>query len=97
MAYKITNYTKEQAKKYGLTVKPSKVKGKKIAVYRGMDKLADVGALGYADYPTFMQMEREGKVPNGYANMKRKAYKSRHEKDRNIRGSRGWYADKLLW
>jgi hypothetical protein len=44
-----------------------------------------------------MEMEKQGKQPKGFASMKRKAYKSRHEKDRHVVGSRGWYADKLLW
>ena len=45
MAYKITQYTKDQAKRYGLEVKPSQVKGKKIAVFKKGEKVADVGAL----------------------------------------------------
>jgi hypothetical protein len=32
-----------------------------------------------------------------YADKKRKAYKTRHEKDRHKRGSAGFYADKILW
>ena len=55
MAYRITKYTYDQAKKLGVTVKPSTVKGKKIDVFNKKgEKLASVGALGYADYPTFM-------------------------------------------
>ena len=92
MPYKIKNYTKAQAKKLGVTVKPSKVSGKKIDVFdKKGEKVASVGALGYKDYPTFMQ--DEGKE---YADKKRKAYKARHEKDRHKRGSAGFYADKLL-
>ena len=53
MAYKIKTYTKNQAKKYGLKVKPSKVKGKKIDVFKGDKKVASVGALGMGDYDTF--------------------------------------------
>lgn len=97
MAYKITQYTKDQAKRYGLEVKISQVKGKKIAVFKKGIKVADVGALGYGDYSTFLEQEKQGKYPKGFASMKRKAYKSRHEKDRHVLNSRGWYADKLLW
>jgi hypothetical protein len=32
-----------------------------------------------------------------FADRRRKAYKQRHEKDRHVRGSAGFYADKLLW
>ncbi len=97
MAYRIKQYTKDQAKKHGVSVRPSKVKGKKIDVFKDGKKVASVGALGYNDYPTFMELERKGKVEKGTANRRRKAYKTRHAKDRKVRGSNGWYADKLLW
>lgn len=97
MSYRITEYTREQARRLGVTVKPSTVKGKKIDVFKDGKKLASVGALGYNDYPTFMRLEREGKVPKGTAEFRRKAYKIRHQKDRTVRGSNGWFADKLLW
>jgi hypothetical protein len=97
MSYRITKYTFEQAKKLGVTVKPSIVQGKKIDVFKNGTKIASVGALGYNDYPTFMRLEREKKVPSGTANLRRKAYKIRHQKDRTVRGSNGYYADKLLW
>jgi hypothetical protein len=90
--YKITQYTQKQAKKLGVKVAPSKTKGKKIDVYKGDKKVASVGALGYGDYPTFMK--QEGKE---FADKRRKLYKMRHEKDRHIRGTKGFYADKLLW
>ena len=92
MAYTITAYTRRQAKKHGVTVKKSKVKGKKIDVFKNGEKVASVGALGYGDYPTFMRTK--GKE---FANKRRKAYKKRHQKDRTKRGTPGWYADKLLW
>lgn len=92
MAYTITNYTKNQAKKLGVVVKPSSVKGKKIDVFKNGEKIASVGALGYSDYPTYMKTK--GKA---YADERRKLYKIRHAKDRNVKGSDGYYADKLLW
>jgi len=93
MAYTITNYTKDKAKKLGVIVKPSTVKGKKIDVFNKKgDKLASVGALGMGDYPTFIN--EKGKE---YADSRRRLYKMRHEKDRHKRGSNGYYADKLLW
>lgn len=101
MKYKITPYTFSQAKKLGVVVKPSKVVGKKLDVFKNvkgeLTKVATVGALGYADYPTFKNLESNGKVPTGTAEKRRKAYKTRHQKDRTIRGTNGWYADKLLW
>jgi hypothetical protein len=93
MAYRIKAYSYAQAKKLGVTIKPSVLKGKKIDVFnRQGEKLASIGALGMGDYPTFMQTK--GKE---FADTRRKAYKSRHAKDRIVRGSAGFYADKILW
>ena len=92
MAYTIKNYTKQQAKKLGVKVIPSKRKGKKIDVFKGDKKVASVGAIGYNDYPTYIQ--KKGKK---YAEERRKLYKKRHQKDRTKKGSAGYYADRLLW
>lgn len=93
MAYKIKSYSYAQARKLGVTIKPSKRLGKKIDVFdKEGKKLASIGALGYGDYPTFKE-----KMGQEYADKKRKAYKTRHEKDRHVRGSAGFYADKILW
>jgi hypothetical protein len=92
MAYSITTYTRKQAKKYGLEVKPSKVKGKKIDVFKNGKKVASVGAIGYGDYPTFIKTK--GKK---YADERRRLYKKRHSNNRTKKGTNGWYADKLLW
>tara|TARA_Y100000033_G_scaffold20701_1_gene19501 strand:+ start:131 stop:424 length:294 start_codon:yes stop_codon:yes gene_type:complete len=97
MSYRIKAYTKNQAKKIGVTVKPSKVRGKKIDVFKKGQKVASVGAIGYNDYPTYMELERKGKVPKGTANKRRRLYKIRHKADRNIKNSNGYYADRLLW
>lgn len=93
MPYRIKAYSRTQAKKLNVVIKPSKVLGKKIDVFnKEGKKLASIGALGYGDYPTFMI-----KMGKEYAEKKRKAYKQRHEKDRHKRGSAGFYADKILW
>ena len=97
MAYKITSYTKSKARKIGVEVKPSKIKGKKIDVFKKGVKVASVGAVGYNDYPTYMELERKGKVEKGTADKRRKLYKIRHKNDRSIKNSNGYYADKLLW
>ena len=90
--YRIKPYTKRQARKLGVTVKPSKVKGKKIDVFKNGKKVASVGAIGYDDYPTHTM--KRGKK---YADERRRLYKIRHKKDRKVKGSPGYYADKLLW
>ena len=92
MAYKIKRHTYTQAKKLGVVVKPSKLKGKKIDVFKNDKKVASVGAIGYSDYPTYTQTK--GKK---YADERRKLYKIRHQKNRNKRGTPSYYADKLLW
>jgi hypothetical protein len=90
--YKIKDYTKKKAKLLGVKVKPSKTKGKKIDVFKNNKKIASIGALGYSDYPTYI--ENKGK---DYADKRRKLYKIRHKKDKDIVGTNGYYADKLLW
>ena len=97
MPYSISQYTYRRARTLGVTVKPSKRKGKKIDVFKGDKKVASIGALGMKDYPTYKRLERAGKVPKGTALERRRAYKLRHKKDRNVYGSPGYYADRLLW
>jgi hypothetical protein len=93
MPYRISSYSYDRARSLGVVIKPSTVKGKKIDVFnRSGDKLASIGALGYGDYPTFKRTH--GKA---YADMKRKAYKSRHAYNRFKRGTPGYYADQILW
>jgi len=92
MSYNITSYTQKRAKELGVQVKPSSIKGKKIDVYKNGKKIASVGAIGYSDYPTYIQSK--GKE---YADNRRKLYKIRHKKDKEIKGTNGYYADKLLW
>jgi len=94
MVYIITNYTKDQANKYGLTVKPSTVQGKKISVYKDDLYLGSVGAIGYDDFPTFKK-----KYGLEYANQRRKLYHQRHEHENgyNEKYSRSWLSAHLLW
>ena len=92
MKYHITKYTYRQAKKLGFTVRPSTNKTKKIDVYKKGEKIASVGANGMNDYPTYIN-----KFGKKYAKTRRRLYRIRHEKDRHIKGSNGWLADKLLW
>jgi hypothetical protein len=93
MAYRIKPYSYRRSRSLGVSIKPSTVKGKKIDVFNKKgDKLASIGAIGYADYPTFWA--RKGKA---FADEKRRMYKLRHAKDRVVRGTAGYYADKILW
>jgi len=90
--YDILPYTKAQAKKLGVEVKPSTRAGKKIDVFKDGDKVASIGALGMGDFPTFQRTQ--GKA---FAEVRRKAYKARHHKDSIKKGTAGFYASRLLW
>lgn len=90
--YKITEYSRLQAKYLGVTIKPSTVVGKKIDVFKFGKKVASIGAIGYGDFPTFL---KEKGVE--YAEKRQRAYKIRHEKDRHKVGAPGYYADQILW
>lgn len=92
MQYKILPYTFAQAKKIGVKVQPSKRKNKKIDVYKDGLIVASVGDSKYLDYPYYRKYFGEY-----VANIRRKEYRRRHQKDRKIMYSPGWYADKLLW
>jgi len=92
--YTIRRYTYNKAKRLGLSVKPSTNKTKKIDVYNETtgEKIASVGANGMNDYPTYIQ-----KRGPKYAKTRRRLYRIRHEKDRQVKMSNGWLSDKLLW
>ena len=89
--YKIKRYSYIQAKKLGVEIKPSTRQGKKIDVYRNGVKIASIGAIGYKDYPTYI--EQYGKA---YADNRRKLYYIRHNDDIKL-GTPGYYAAKILW
>lgn len=90
--YTITKYTRDKARKLGVTVKNSTDPKKKIDVFKDGVKIASVGAIGYGDYPTFMK--EKGKI---LADGHRSSYKMRHDRYRHRVGSNSYYADQLLW
>ena len=91
--YQITQYTYDKAKQLGVQVCPSKKKKYKLDIYDSEgDFITSVGAAGYLDYPSYTR--ERGK---DYADERRRLYKIRHQKDREKAGSRGWFADHLLW
>ena len=94
MPYNITKYSYDKAKKLGLEIKPSTRKGKKIDVFQRKNGafINAIGDINYKDYPTYLEQDSKN-----YADERRRLYKIRHEKDRKVEGSKGWYADKLLW
>ena len=92
MAYNILPYTANKAKKLGVQIKPSQTKHKKIDVWKHDKFICSIGDIRYGDYPTFI-----GLYGLKVAEDRRRLYKIRHEKDRHIKGTPGWYADQLLW
>jgi hypothetical protein len=95
--YKILPYHRTQARRLGVVIRPSTNQKKKLDVYKNGRKVASIGAKGYGDYAVFLGKEKRGLFPKGYASSKRRAYKQRHQKDRVVLGSAGYYADQILW
>ena len=92
MSYTITEYSRSNAKKLGVEIKPSTNAKKKIDVYKDGKKIASIGASGYSDYSTYIKTK--GKK---YADERRRLYKIRHAKTMNIAGSNSFYASRILW
>jgi hypothetical protein len=85
MTYKITDYSKKQASKYGVKITVSTNPKKKIDVYKNEKKIASIGDINYNDYG--MYLETKGKQ---YADERRRLYKIRHKGENN-------WSLKILW
>jgi len=90
--YTILPYTYSQARKLHVSIEESDKPKYKLKVITKDGKIVYCGASGFNDYPTYLQ--EYGKT---FADKRRRLYKIRHEKDRHIAGTRGYYADRLLW
>lgn len=90
--YRITEYSKEQARKLGVEIKNSSNPKKKIDVYKNNRKIASIGAIGYNDFPTWKKLKGDT-----FANEKRRLYRLRHKGEEKVIGSNGYYAWKILW
>jgi len=90
--YIIKNYSYQKAKQLNVIIKPSTHKNKKIDVYdKNNTFICSIGNLNFKDYPTYLTIDKD------LANQRRKLYKLRHEKDRHIKNTKGFYADQILW
>jgi hypothetical protein len=85
MTYKISQYSLDRAKKLGVTIQPSKVKNKKIDVFKDGIKVASIGDIRYTDYATTGNKEQ------------RRRFKLRFDKSRKVVGSNSYWSDQLLW
>ena len=93
MLYKILPYSYNQAKKLNLIIKPSTKKNKKIDVFNEYNNyIASIGDINHYDYPYYLKYKGKD-----YADKRRKLYKKRFEKTRNIKNSASYYADQILW
>ena len=92
MSYRITPKIRANAKRIGVSVKPSQNPKKKLDVFKAGKKVASVGAIAYKDFHLYTK--EKGKE---FAEKRRRLYKIRHQKTRKKVGSPSYYADKLLW
>ena len=91
--YRITKRQRENAEKLDVTIKPSSNANKKIDVYNKYGhKILEIGDIRYLDFDLYIQ-----KKGLEYAKERRRLYKIRHNKDRKVKGTAGYYADKILW
>lgn len=98
--YKIKPRTYSIAEKLGVRIRASRRQGKKIDVLvpqKGKYIVIPIGQIGYYDYPTYLELEKQGKVERGTAMARKKAYEQRHRKDMKVANSAGFYAYMLLW
>ena len=87
----ITEYTRNQAKKFGVSVKVSDNPLKKLDVFKNGKKIASIGQRGAKDYGIYL-IEKGEK----YANERRRLYRIRHSSDIS-KGGNGLWASRLLW
>lgn len=92
MEYKITKRQRANAKKLGVTIKPSSNTSKKLDVFKDGKKIFSIGAMGYRDFDSYLR-----DFPRPYANARRRMYKVRHQNNRNKKDTAGFYADRILW
>jgi len=93
--YHITDYSKQQAKKLNVDVKPSHKKNKKIDVIKNNKIIASIGDIRYYDFPTYKKLDKLNGT--AYAEKRRELYKKRHKSDLAVKNSPGFYANKILW
>lgn len=96
MPYHITDYSIKKANKYNLELRPSTKKRYKIDVYFHDMYLDSIGSANSADFPTYMEYEKLGLVPKGFAEDRRRLYYIRHPKDYK-EFSRDWLVKTILW
>jgi hypothetical protein len=86
-------YTQRRANMLKVIIKPSTKKSKKLDVFdkKGnfLVSIGNYGSLDYAYYLYYVGVEK--------AEERKRLYKIRHQKDRLVKGTAGYYSDQLLW
>ena len=95
--YIIQKQQRQNARRLGVVIVPSKDPDKKIAVFKDGILVANIGAKGMMDFYLYRKAERAGKFPRGYANERKRLYKIRHAANRRKFGTPSFYADQILW
>lgn len=92
--YTIQDYSYEKADLLNVKIKPSICTRKKIDIFRKNtgEYICSIGDSRYSDYPTYIKTHGVA-----YANARRWLYRRRHSHDRKLIGSKGYYADQILW
>jgi hypothetical protein len=103
MVYKILKGTYKRAKELGVKIFPSDNPKKKIEVYdwNGVF-ITYIGDAKYLDFHYYMEMEKQGLLPEGYAEDRKRLYHLRHRNEPKklgdeYLGSAAYYAKELLW
>ena len=92
-SYNITKNQYSNAKKIGVTIKPSTNKNKKIDVFnKDGKKLFAIGDINYKDFDLY---KKEKGLE--YAKSRKLLYKIRHNKHRKKVGTRSYFSDQILW
>ena len=92
-SYNITKNQYSNAKKIGVTIKPSTNKNKKIDVFNSSGKkLFAIGDIKYLDFDLY---KKEKGLE--YAKSRKLLFKIRHNKHRHKVGTRSYFSDQILW
>lgn len=87
-------YSLRKADDLNVQIWPAINNHKKLSVWKNGAWCCDIGAKNHLDFPTMLEMEREGIFEKGYAYDKQRDYKRRHRYDK---GDIQFYTNRILW
>ena len=95
--YRVKTGQRLAARRLGVAIRPSTVKGKKLDVYKNGIQVASIGDIQYGDYWTYVQDEKYNRAPKGTAAQRRRLYKVRNANECAAKGTVGFFACRILW